>query len=529
MPGVRSRLGCDECRGRRRKCDEQKPICGQCAANTRTCNYTLKVVWDAGRKAKPRKPPLPGHQTLQFAADQDETAQQRQPDLLSRSSEPALEQAMIKLPEPERTENSRIGGISDDALTKLSFRLPRSLPNGVPLSPRYHRLLNYFTHDVLASLSCHPSVHEDLCRGLIPATFHSPQLLSACLALSAAGLLSRGLFDVDGVGVSRILEHLQSSGLSLLRSSLEAGQMDETLLATCLIWCLADVFTHRQGSSSWRIHLQGIKAILDGSQAHHYFATESNSKAAQLAMRHLYLLYLSLQTLPHTPSLPDFELLENSTTTNTMRKFPERITEDQHVLGSNIDGFLGYSEELLHVLQEVNRMSQSEDSMAESSLAEADVLLGKVNAMISRDTQAPPDVSIVSSLSPEYNREFALCHMTFQQATLIHIYRRLYRLPSNSDPIQAAVERISEMVCNMTQGQPCHTWVAMAMPLFTMGCEAFTEQQQAFALDKVHKLEICLGSFHVRTIRQALEDIWRIRRDAGDVEGNMCATNLLGK
>lgn len=467
-----------------------------------------------------RKPPFPGQQTLQFTPDREESTRRRQTGEV-RPIDPVPDAAVVSSPESDSGETDLISS-SENALT---FQLPRCLPNGVPLSPSYHRLLSYFTHNVLASLSCHPSVHDDLCRGLIPVTFQSPQLLSACLALSAAGFLSRGQSNVDGVEVSRILGHLQTSGLSLLRTAIETGQVNETLLATCLIWCLADVFTYREGSSSWRIHLKGIKAILDGKQARRYFASESNSRSAQSAMRHLYLLYLSLQTLPHTPS--PVGLLEDSSARVT--EVPEREAREDIVLGSKIDGFLGYSEELLLVLQDINRLSQPEGSMTESSLAEADILLGKVNAMITRDTQSPPSVSIVPSLSPEYDREFALCHMTFQQATLVHLYRRLYHLPSNSEPIQVAVEKISEMVSNMTQGKPCHTWVAMAMPIFTMGCEAFTDEQQAFVLDKVHKLEMCIGSFHVRTIRQALVDIWKIRRDAGDTKGNMCAVSLLGK
>ncbi|KAK8085722.1 hypothetical protein PG997_006993 [Apiospora hydei] len=300
--------------------------------------------------------------------------------------------------------------------------------------------------------------------------------------------------------------------------------MNETILATCLIWCLTDVFTYRQGaSSSWRIHLQGIKAILDSNQTHRYFATSSG--AAQSAMRHLYLLYLSLQTLPHVPAVAVTEL--SAKYDDVSLETPDEL--DEPTLGPKIDGFLGYSEELLHIIQNVNRLARLDVETAGSAQHEADILLGKLNAMINRDSVAPPGVTIYPVLSPESNREFELCHRTFQQATLIHVHRRLYRMPSNSRPIQAAVAAIGRMVTNMAQGQPCHTWVAMAMPLFTIGCEAFTDDQQSFVLDKIHKLYLCIGSYHVGIIRQALEDIWHIRRESGDLDGHMCAAKLLGK
>lgn len=351
--------------------------------------------------------------------------------------------------------------------------------------------------------------------GLVPVMLHSPQLMSACLALSAAGFLSRGILEVDGVEILRVLGHLQTSGLALLRGALDAGERTETLLATCLIWCLTDVFTYRQGISSWQIHLQGIGALLDGSEAHRSFRS---------AMRHLYQLYLSLQTLPHIPTV---DSVENPAQLGVRASQNPEWTS---ITSPEIDGFLGYSSELLDVLQQIDQLSRSvSGNEAQSILCKADILLGKVQGMISRDTTSPRDISICTPLSPEYNREFALCHQTFQQATLIHLYRKLYHHPSGSPSIQAAVRSIEEMVGNMIQGQPCHTWVAMAMPLFTLGCEAFTEEQQAFTMDKIKKLEDCIGSLHVKCIRQALEDIWRERENLGDREGTLCASQLLGR
>lgn len=344
--------------------------------------------------------------------------------------------------------------------------------------------------------------------------------MSACLALSAAGFLSRGISNVEGVEIPGILGHLQTSGLALLRSALGTGQSIDTLLATCLIWCLTDVFTYRQGVSSWRIHLQGMRALLDRNEVHHDFITPSSSLHS--AMRHLHQLYLSLQTLPYLPTLeqPKSAVLLDAPALETPRW--------SSIASPDIDGFLGYSNELLNVLQQIDQLSSSSYHDEPRRLCEADILLGKVKGMISRDTTAPPDISICTPLSPEYNREFALCHQTFQQATLIHLYRQLYHLPSASREIQNAVEAIQEMVMNMIQGQPCHTWVAMSMPLFTLGCEAFTELQQSFVMDKIDKLHDCIGSLHVKSIRQALEDVWKLREKLGDKEGMLCSNRLLG-
>jgi hypothetical protein len=341
--------------------------------------------------------------------------------------------------------------------------------------------------------------------------------MSACLALSAAGFLSRGILSMEGVETGKVLGHLQSSGLALLRSALETGQMNETLLATCLIWCLTDVFTYRQGTSSWRIHLQGIRALLDGDDAHRDFTTPSG--ALQSAMKHLYQLYLSLRTLPY---IPTSEISELSTPVPAAETTPLKLTSAP---SPAIDGFLGYSDELLDIIHQIDQVSLLNTGQCSF---EADMLLGKVKAMIRCDAKTPPAISICSPLSAEYGHEFTLCHRVFQQATLIYVYRRLYHLPSGSPPIQSAVRAMEEMVSNMSQGQPCHTWVAMAMPLFTLGCEAFTEEQRSFALDKINKLEQCIRSLHVGIIRQALQHIWDLRASLGDFTGELCAGQLLG-
>lgn len=75
-------------------------------------------------------------------------------------------------------------------------------------------------------------------------------------------------------------------------------------------------------------------------------------------------------------------------------------------------------------------------------------------------------------------------------------------------------------------------WVAMAMPVFTLGCEAYTLDQQAFVLDKMDRLEACIRSLHTKIIRQALGDVWGLRRgirDEGEMGGRVCAGGLLGE
>ncbi|KAM7201368.1 Fungal specific transcription factor domain containing protein [Rhypophila sp. PSN 637] len=540
---TRSRQGCDECRRRRRKCDEQKPCCGQCLSFNRICKYTLRVVsvW-----------------TRQHEAQQDQRVK------------PKTNQGQGVLLNVQRDWNQdRPGTTHVNGVMAISP--PHTLPNGIPLSSRYQRLLHHFTQDILASLSCHPLVHRDLRQGLLPATLESPQLMSACLALSAAGFLSRGVTSLDGVEIAKVLGHLQSSGLGLLRTALQATtvtlaengvgrrrqEMNETLLATCLIWCLTDVFTYNRSetegkaTSSWRIHLQGIQALLDTNDE----ADQSDDAATlmtkpsrergsnmHMAMKHLHQLYLSLQTLPYIPQASAPERKATSITDETKTRLKPLGFNLAPSTGPAIDGFLGYSDELLYMLHQINQLAKSKHPPPEGhkpswSHSEADILLGKVKGMIVRDSKATPPVTLSSNTpTPSHTssqlQEYALCHRIFQQATLIQLYRQLYHLPSSSPEIQSAFAQMVLLFSQMeatgnSAAEPCHTWVAMAMPLFTLGCEAVSQDQRSFVLAKVAGLEECIRSSHVRTIRQALRDVWDLRLKMGDDEGNLCAGDLL--
>ena len=50
-PKRRSRFGCHQCKGRKVKCDEHKPSCGNCEKYGETCDYSIRLQWD-GRPSK---------------------------------------------------------------------------------------------------------------------------------------------------------------------------------------------------------------------------------------------------------------------------------------------------------------------------------------------------------------------------------------------------------------------------------------------------------------------------------------------
>lgn len=51
----KSRTGCAECKRKRVKCDEAKPVCGRCRRYPDRCDYGLKLSWTQGRPFKKKK------------------------------------------------------------------------------------------------------------------------------------------------------------------------------------------------------------------------------------------------------------------------------------------------------------------------------------------------------------------------------------------------------------------------------------------------------------------------------------------
>lgn len=471
MAKQRSRLGCVECRKRRQKCDEAKPSCGQCILNNRTCKYALRLIWrhEVYDRRNGSNDSICYNGTLDYSAEKDNS---------------------VSL-------------------------MPQCL-HGLVLPRQHKKLLYHFVEGVLASLSIHSTIHNEFRYGLMPIIVNSPLLLTASLALSTASLESRNIKYIEGMSTSRIMEYLQSSGLPLLRSALaqgqqsegqqSEGQQSEVLIATCLIWCLAEVFSGQQGMSRWPIHLQGIKALLHRRQDY----DRPGETELRSAMKHLIMICRTLAALPYIPNIKsatvDCKIMTNAT------------------YSSQIDGWLGHSEELLDILQQINAYTPRPEHIS----ADADTLLGKLNAIIRRDVKSRPTVSI-PSLSSRSVRDFILCNQVFQQAALIQLYRKFYSYPSSSKPIQVAVQTINGMMGKMTQGEPCNIWVAMSMPLFTIGCEAYKEEQKAVVLEKLRTLEISVSSLHIKVIEQALKDIWKIREEFNDFDGNLCASHLLEK
>ena len=378
----------------------------------------------------------------------------------------------------------------------------------------YQKLFEYFVAELLTSLSCHESIHQELCRSVVPETLSSPHLLSASLAWAATVWASKGANELDGVNISVLRAHLLSSSVSLLRAILERGQWNQTALTTCLVLCLEDAYAGRKSTSTWRHHLQGAGALWN-------LRTHTTSTPSPTSSDFMSHLYLSLHALAGIAGHDEYNMLFSS---------EAEIVDSENDDGcaNGIDGFLGYNSNILHILRKVQKISIAGDH-GSSKMFEAEALLRKASSMISQNDSRDPDILIRSSISTQSRRDFVLCNRAFQQSTLIHIYRKLHQLPSSSPEVQTAVKTTISAIVEMKQDQQCSAWIVTAMPLFIVGCEACNWEDRNFVLDQFRKLELCIGSSQMLLAREALTSFWNVRAERQDVEGHLHPSQVLGE
>ncbi|KAJ6102208.1 hypothetical protein N7486_004635 [Penicillium sp. IBT 16267x] len=152
--GARSRLGCLSCRRRKKKCDEQKPICTACLRNSLGC------LW-------PDSSPQ-GEFTPQLQA------------LDTRLAIESDARALVFVAHP----NFPTGSIPS---CPSNFALPGSIS---PVSETW-RLLDHYLKDTANRLSCLQDSQNPFLHTLLPAALNDELLMNSILALSGAHMMQR--------------------------------------------------------------------------------------------------------------------------------------------------------------------------------------------------------------------------------------------------------------------------------------------------------------------------------------------------
>lgn len=265
---TRSHRGCSECRRRRKKCDEQHPICGGCKRLRLDCvvlSSTSQVSETSGPSASIpllSESAWPSHQidTTSIAESHlpaspewtSALADVFEDQLLSsqftewialiehehrsgheKRADLAHSAALVDLPVPCADDEGGLATfLPPTALNNLTGVTPFSLKNWT-FGQRH--LLNHFLQSVSRSLVVGDDEDNPFLRAVVPMVLESPMVRHGLLALSACHI-SRvyPVFQHDS------LTH-RSSALRILRAGIVDPDSLEYNLITTLLLCLAEV------------------------------------------------------------------------------------------------------------------------------------------------------------------------------------------------------------------------------------------------------------------------------------------------
>ncbi|KAH8811009.1 fungal-specific transcription factor domain-containing protein [Xylogone sp. PMI_703] len=467
---TRSHHGCARCKRRRQKCDEKRPSCGRCAQADSSCEYLINLKWN-GR--------VPRRLSVSRTKKGSGFIEQKIPDLEDYTPLPPDQE-----PRPATAEPMHI----------LELDPLDALPS------REKALLHHFVTNT-SRIASHAHIREQACRQILSMALQIPSLMYATMALSALhqSTLLNGV--PDHFIPEEVVRDLSCMSLRHLRRELQSNDANirEYLLNTVRTLCVCEIYSGK-ADSSWRIHVDGARAILESLQ-------QTQDKYIKEEPRNWLIArwYESMEALSALTN--QYSLKVNAEGGGATKVVTSTIAENEYAL----DIYAGYSSDLNLILREIgilewrfrycSEKGGSNSSSSQKTLqTEARRLEDIVWRMIHRDRDEGLKISTALVLNNDEIRQFSACNTAYQYSALIHIYRRLCKMDSNSTNVQTCVRRILDAVCGVLPILPLSPWALLTTPIFTAGCEAVGEDR-----DLVKDLLLKLyNTLRIRNIYRAI-------------------------
>ncbi|KAB8235122.1 Zn(II)2Cys6 transcription factor [Aspergillus alliaceus] len=431
----RSHHGCTRCKRRRQKCSEEKPSCKRCQDAGALCNYAIVLKWE-GRVPRRDEPKRAGNRSSK--------------SLVSPTKSP--------------TPPAEFQGIN--YLDPLS---------GLPYT---HRMLLHHFVTKCSLVACHRHIRTQICDMIFPMILQIPSLMFATIARSALHLNTLRRPELVDFALEEDVSSFMAKSLQCLRQELQTADPKTrfSLLPTIRTLFICEIYSGK-ADNSWRIHMEGAKALIESTRTN---ISQENLESD--AVHH----WISIRWFESVQSLA--ALTQHIQHEEQWQRGPRPLLCDQGEQSGVLDLYSGYTIDLDAVFREIGAAAwerQQLDNMPNngSQLLEMNLrnrakwLEHSVRAMISRDSRMGPALAPDTSLSKEEATQFSVCNLAYQYSALIHIYRRVQKLPSSAANVQDCVRRILDTVIGILPVSELSPWVLLTTPIFTAGHEAMGEDR----------------------------------------------------
>ncbi|KAJ5459593.1 uncharacterized protein N7458_001145 [Penicillium daleae] len=430
----RSCHGCARCKRRRQKCDERKPTCGRCSKAGAACEYKVILKWN-GRVPRESKSSREKYKV----------------------SSPTYESTGPETPSSISTGPKEYEPNASRAVT-LSCQQPR------PALSSTARLLLYHFITEASMISSHAYIRDQICRDILPMVHQSDSLLYATMAFSALHRSTLTNALPDQYIPEDLISHLISASIRCLRRDLEVPKYPtQPLLHTIRTLCHCEIYSGR-ANSSWRVHVNGAGAI---------FAEIASRRDLDRSEYSFWLWsrwFLSIQALTAVTDIGGLSELASEQTA-------KQVMENEYFF----DTYTGYSSDLNPALMQIGLLAQNQEAAEyahQSSLEyctsgekgdKARHLEQVIQDMIHRDRTMGLKTPGHLSLDMDTIRQFGACNTSYQNASLIHLYRRVQNLPTFSNEVQRCVREILDTVSAILPVTKLSPWILLTTPIYTAG------------------------------------------------------------
>ncbi|PYI33999.1 hypothetical protein BP00DRAFT_455073 [Aspergillus indologenus CBS 114.80] len=449
----RRRDGCTECRRKKVKCDLQKPVCTRCQRYPKGCIYNLSVV---GQGVKPR----PARQQLR--ASRIGVAVDRQDQLsIIQGLEALANQPSLYFSPALSSEQSRF-------------------------------FMHIFATETAPRLF--PAAPDLFLQRMISASLQTPHLLYALLA-AACSHHSRLVQDASPSSKIACLK-FTNLAISGLRSTIsESSQRLPTeTVATAMALCTNDVCNGNM--HVWRTHLSGVRQLLNA------FLAQERSRWVQDSYIHSLVKWFT--TLNLIASLSG-----QSHTAFTSEAAQEPLNELLGQGSGYIDDVCGYSLELVPCLTQVSHLTRQQ-RMTGSTADEMpqDALILQQSQSLENELFLLLD-STVSDMAMKSKGELALelqhTHHAFVHTALLHLHRRVQKLPISHPKVRADIAGIIRAIQDIRPFSAAN--ILILWPVFSAGCEIDTSSERCVIQGRMANMQ-SLGMGNFTRARELLNLFW---------------------
>ncbi|KAM5522153.1 sterigmatocystin biosynthesis P450 monooxygenase STCB-like protein 5 [Fusarium oxysporum f. sp. phaseoli] len=356
------------------------------------------------------------------------------------------------------------------------------------LPPMAKYLFQFYLSETMRLTVPSSYAKTEICRFLVPMSLQEPSLLYAVMAFASVHLDAIGMLPGNS---QRLIDSLHWASINHLRRLLEdADTTSQTVaLATTRTLCQAQIYG---GTSLWRIHLDGARAILQTSQT-----------GKQVMSR------------PHIPVNTGFldswfhnaEALASLSPAGLLGG--QLLVHGQTDSGAFLDIYGGVMSDLPALFKEVGALLRKKHVRTAELELETENLVHQIHARLSRDKAENMIIAsdLLSFLSANDIQNYALSNAGFLYMALLHLYCSIGSLSPFATEVRFCVTQIIQCAHKMSRESRLSPRVLLVSPLFTAGLYAIGSARDEIRLELVD-IGRWMKTPHLFKTLQLLERVW---------------------